>query len=129
MFDNPRAVLDAWQQGVNDRNVEALISLYDDGAILLPTFSSRTMRTPEAVKQYFVQLGARNGLHVGLHERTLRIQEMGDRIACLSGIYRWEFEVDEEPLSFEARFTFTVDLARGAPIIHHHSSQVPRDLS
>ncbi len=129
MFENARAVLDAWESGVNEANVDALQGLYDESAILLPTFSSRTMRTPEAIRQYFIQLGARNGLHVGLHERTLRVRELSESIASMTGIYRWEFEVDDEPLSFEARFTFTVDLARSAPIIHHHSSQVPRDLS
>jgi hypothetical protein len=31
-----------------------------------------------------------------------------------------------ELLNFEARFNCLLDFARPAPILHHHSSQIPR---
>ncbi|MGE9291937.1 MAG: DUF4440 domain-containing protein, partial [Puniceicoccales bacterium] len=63
-----------------------------------------------------------------LHEKTLKIQEVQERIVMLSGIYNWRFVVDEELLNFEARFTYVMDPASAHPILHHHSSQLPRTL-
>jgi len=129
MFDSSRAVLGAWIKGVNSGEIESVIGLYHNDAVLLPTFSNRTMASPEAIKDYFAQLGAREGLVVELHESTLRRQRYADHIEGVMGIYRWRFEVEQEALSFEARFTYFIDLSSATPILHHHSSQVPRDLS
>jgi hypothetical protein len=129
MFDSSRAVLDAWLNGINDGEFELVLGLYDNNAVLLPTFSNRTMASPEAIKGYFEQLGAREGLGVELHEGTLLTQQYDDHIEGIMGIYRWRFDVDHEGLSFEARFTMIADLNSATPILHHHSSQVPRDLS
>ena len=87
------------------------------------------MASPEAINGYFEQLGTRQGLGVELHANTVRIQQYDDHIEGIMGIYRWRFDVDQEGLSFEARFTMITDLTSETPILHHHSSQVPRDLS
>jgi|TARA_B110000240_G_C13389545_1_gene406137 hypothetical protein len=129
MLDSSRAVLDAWLNGVNGGEFEAVLGLYDKNAVLLPTFSNRTMASPEAISGYFEQLGTRQGLGVELHDNTVRIQQYDDHIEGIMGIYRWRFDVDQEGLSFEARFTMITDLTSTTPILHHHSSQVPRDLS
>ena len=129
MFDSSRALLDAWIDGVNGGELESVIGLYDKNAVLLPTFSNRTMASSEAIRSYFEQLGARQNLGVELHERTVRIQQYDNHIEGIMGIYRWRFDVDQEGLSFEARFTMIADLGSATPILHHHSSQVPRDLS
>jgi hypothetical protein len=55
-------------------------------------------------------------------------QPVGASGYCLCGIYCWRFAVDGEPLSFEARFSYFMDTARPRPILHHHSSQIPRML-
>ena len=129
MYDSSRAVLDAWLGGVNDGEFESVVGLYHKNAVLLPTFSNRTMASIEAIKGYFEQLGAREGLGIDLHESTLRTQQYDDHIEGIMGIYRWRFNVEQEGLSFEARFTMIADLTSETPILHHHSSQVPRDLS
>ena len=46
----------------------------------------------------------------------------------MNGNYLWDMVIDGETLSFEARFSYVLDLESPAPIMHHHSSQVPRVL-
>jgi hypothetical protein len=121
-------LLETWLAAVNNGELERVTALYGEQATLLPTFSNHSLHTPAGIQDYFQQLGNRKGLAVALHPRTLTIQRIADQKWCLSGIYRWAFEVDQEPLSFEARFSFLVDLDSPSPILHHHSSQIPRML-
>jgi len=124
-----RDLVHAWMSAVNSRQIADVLSLYADDAVLLPTFSPNTIRTEEARRSYFEQLAARPGLSVSLHEKTLRVQPVFGRVEIASGIYRFHVEIDGEPLVFEARFSFLVDTARPKPVLHHHSSQIPRTLS
>ena len=117
-----------WMKAVNDGNVESLLSLYDNEAVLIPTFSNRLLNTPEKLRDYFEKLGSREELSIALHEKTLIIQELKNQIYSLSGIYNWRFAVDGELLNFEARFSYVIDLSKPNPILHHHSSQIPRTL-
>ena len=117
-----------WMKAVNDGNVESLLSLYDNEAVLIPTFSNRLLNTPEKLRDYFEKLGSREELSIALHEKTLIIQELKNQIYSLSGIYNWRFAVDGELLNFEARFSYLIDLSKPNPILHHHSSQIPRML-
>lgn len=128
MIKNPKDILEQWMKAVNDGNVESLLSLYDNEAVLIPTFSNRLLNTPEKLRDYFEKLGSREELSIALHEKTLIIQDLGNQIYSLSGIYNWRFTVDGELLNFEARFSYLIDLSKSNPILHHHSSQIPRML-
>lgn len=128
MIKKTKDVLEQWMQAVNDGNVESLLSLYDNDAVLIPTFSNRLLNTADKLKDYFEKLGNREDLSIALHEKTLITQELGNQIYSLSGIYNWRFAVDGELLNFEARFSYVIDLSRPNPILHHHSSQIPRML-
>lgn len=121
-------VLERWLSAVNAGDVAGVAAMYDAKAVLLPTFSNRTLASPAAIRDYFVQLGSREHLAVELHPKTLVSHDLAGGRCCLSGIYRWIFDVDGEALTFEARFTYVMDLTREAPILHHHSSQIPRML-
>jgi hypothetical protein len=128
MIATAKNVLAKWLEAVNSGDVEELLSLYDTQAVLIPTFSNRLLNTPEKQRGYFEQLSSREKLSVTLHEKTLLVQEITDKIFVLSGIYNWRFNIDDEPINFEARFSYTLDLANPSPILHHHSSQIPRML-
>ena len=128
MIKNPKDILEQWMQAVNEGDVEKLLSLYDNQAVLIPTFSNRLLNTPEKLRNYFEKLGNREDLSIALHEKTLITQELGNQIFSLSGIYNWRFAVDGELLNFEARFSYVLDLSKPNPILHHHSSQIPRML-
>ena len=125
---NPRDVLDGWMQAVNGGDVESLLGLYDEQAVLIPTFSNRLLNTPEKLREYFERLGSREELSISLHEKTLIVQDLQHQLFSLTGIYNWRFVVDDELLNFEARFSYMIDTSRSRPILHHHSSQVPRML-
>ena len=128
MIEKPKDVLEQWMQAVNEGDVEKLLSLYDNQAVLIPTFSNRLLNTPEKLRDYFEKLGNREDLSIALHEKTLIIQELGNEFYSLSGIYNWRFAVDGELLNFEARFSYLLNLSKANPILHHHSSQIPRML-
>lgn len=123
------SLVHAWMDALNAGQLERVLALYADDAILLPTFSPHAIRDTQSRRAYFEQLGDRPGFRVTLHEKTLRRQVLAGALEIASGIYRFHVDIDEEPLVFEARFSFVVDCSRAAPILHHHSSQVPRTLS
>lgn len=124
----PQDVLEQWMQAVNNGDVEGLLGLYDSKAVLIPTFSNRLLNKPDKLLDYFEKLGSREELSIALHEKTLIVQELKNPIFSLSGIYNWRFIVDGELLNFEARFSYVIDLSKPSPILHHHSSQIPRML-
>lgn len=128
MIKKPKDVLEEWIKAVNDGDIKSLLCLYDNEAVLIPTFSNRLLNTPDKLRNYFEKLGSREELSIALHEKTLLIQELENRIYTLSGIYNWRFAVDGELLNFEARFSYIIDLSKPNPILHHHSSQIPRTL-
>ncbi len=120
---------DLWAGLVRDKKLNEVIALYDSASILMPTFSPHSIKTRDRLLEYFTQLTEREGLSVNLHENTQECRKISEKDYVLSGIYSWQFKVDDTLLTFPSRFTFVLDLSRDAPIIHHHSSQMPRTLS
>lgn len=127
-MNNPDNIIKTWLQAVNSGNISSLLNLYNDKAILIPTFSNRILNTPEKICDYFEKLGNRKDLTVSLHKKTVNTQQINESTFTVSGIYLWQFAVEEELLSFEARFSYVLDINSERPIIHHHSSQIPRML-
>jgi len=125
MFEQSTQVLDIWLERLNAGELERTAALYSQTAVLLPTFSDKAARTPEAVRNYFETLSGHKNLRVLLHPDSVVVQRISERLHCISGLYCWQFEPGSEGRSVEARFSFVVDLTREAPIIHHHSSQMP----
>jgi hypothetical protein len=128
-YETPQRVLQDWISGINAGDIGTITAMYAEDAVLLPTFSNKRLKTPAERRGYFERLAAKGHLSVELHPRTLTVQPYSASLFGLSGIYCWHFDDDEgELLYFEARFTFTIDLGRAAPILHQHSSQIPRML-
>ena len=124
----PKKILELWMQAVNKGDVESLLALYDNEAVLIPTFSNRLLNKPDKLREYFEKLSSRDELSIRLHNKTLLVQAVQNDIFILGGIYNWRFLVDGQLLNFEARFSYVIDIARSSPILHHHSSQIPRML-
>jgi hypothetical protein len=127
-MQTPEELLKTWIRYVNDGELEKLLALYREDAVLIPTFSNRILDKPEKLHEYFQKLLSREELSVVVHEKTVSTHKITDTVYTLSGIYCWRLAVDDEMLSFEARFSFLFDLSLPAPIIQHHSSQIPRML-
>jgi len=128
VMKKPKEVLTAWLNAVNKGEIENILALYNENAVLIPTFSNKVLDSRAKIRNYFEQLRTRDRLSVDLHEKFVNIQKTTENIYALSGIYCWRYDVDGELLSFEARFSFVLDLSLTSPIIHHHSSQIPRML-
>jgi hypothetical protein len=128
MMKKPEDILKEWVRAVNKGDIESLLALYHEKAVLIPTFSNRLLNNPAKIRKYFVKLGSRKELNVALHEKTLLVQPIKNDMYALCGIYCWRFVLDGELLRFEARFSYILDLTLSSPIIHHHSSQIPRML-
>lgn len=124
----PEQILKEWMQSINSGNLEALLALYDENAVLIPTFSNRLLSRPEALREYFAKICSREELSIALHEKTLNIKLIAGNVHAMHGIYCWRFAIEDELLSFEARFSYVLDLDRPRPIVQHHSSQIPRML-
>lgn len=124
----PEDVLAAWMQAVNHGDLEGVLALYDESAVLIPTFSNRLLGKPERIREYFERLSTREELSIALHEKTLGIQRVKEEVYAMHGIYCWRFAIDGELLSFEARFSYVLDMGLPHPILQHHSSQIPRML-
>ncbi|MDA3960124.1 MAG: DUF4440 domain-containing protein [Planctomycetota bacterium] len=121
-------IMDAWLVAANAGDVDGLLGMYHERAVLIPTFSNRFSDTPGKIRAYFEALTARPGLAVEPHKRTVHYDSLGGDIATAAGIYLWRFEVEDEMLNFEARFSYVFDLSNARPIMQHHSSQLPRML-
>ena len=124
----PEELLRKWLELVNKSDIDGLLAMYDERAVLLPTFSNRMLMTPAAIREYFERLCSREDLSCALHEKTLRIQPVENDSYSVCGIYAWRFALEGELLTFEARFSYFLDFSLPAPIVHHHSSQIPRML-
>lgn len=124
----PEFILKGWMQAVNKGDLEGLLALYDENAVLIPTFSNRLLSKTGSIRDYFAKLCGREELSIALHEKTLITQSVTNDIHAMHGIYCWRFAIEGELLSFEARFSYVLDLGRPSPILHHHSSQIPRML-
>jgi hypothetical protein len=118
-----------WADCVNQGRIDDLIALYHEDAVLMPTFSPHATKNREGLISYFTLLSSRENLHVKLHEETLDCLRTGEQSYVVNGIYDFEFSVDDTLLTFPSRFTFVIDLGRESPILHHHSSQIPRPLT
>ena len=123
---NAKNIIDKWLNYVNEKQIEPLLALYNNEAIVIPTFSNRILNSPEKIKDYFVKLASREEISIAMHNNTLIEQNMNNNLYSISGIYCWRFAVDGELLSFEARFSYLIDANNARPILHHHSSQIPR---
>jgi len=128
MTTKPQDVLKDWMKRVNNGDVDGILAMYDERAVLIPTFSNRLLSKPEAIREYYERLCGREDLSLALHEKTLASHAVKDGIHALCGIYAWRFAIDGELLTFEARFSYMLDLASPRPIVQHHSSQIPRML-
>ena len=122
----PNDFLNLWMGHIHKGEIESLLSLYNEQAVLIPTFSNRILDTPIKIREYFEKFGNKAELSIALHGNPKVEQKISDQIYCISGIYCWRFEVDGEMMSFEARFSYLLNFAEKSPIMHHHSSQVPR---
>jgi len=114
-----------WAAFINEGRLDEVLALYCDDAVLMPTFSSDSAKDKLALEVYFTGLAVREGLNVTLDQSSYDSVHIGGRAYVVSGFYDFAFAVGGVQTSHPSRFTFVIDLDRGSPILHHHSSLLP----
>lgn len=119
-------VLMDWLNRVNSGDIEGVLSMYSDDAVLLPTFSDEIRTTGDDIRSYFVMISSSDKVVVELDTDSMIVQQLTETMFTIGGIYSWLLVKGEEERNFLARFTYTIDINSDKPIIHHHSSVVPQ---
>ena len=114
-----------WAAALAAGNLVELLAMYDEDAVLVPTFSSEILKGHESLSVYFTSLMSYPDLGVDVHEEINQNCHEGHR--AISGHYTFSWGADpENRTSKDARFTFAVEEEGSAWIIHtHHSSENP----
>lgn len=116
-----------WVDCVNSGDLDGVLSLFAEDAILLPTFSAKILNKPEDIRAYFLMLASRPGARVEIDETTFSATNTRDNIVSLVGKYTFYFDEEGKSVAYPSRFTFVVVLNSDHPISHQHSSLLPVD--
>ena len=117
-------ILNNWQQHLNEANLSAVLKLYDEKCVLIPTFSSEILTDHEQIKEYFVKVIEVQKGKVEFQPNSISEQLVGKNMYLLSGKYFFHLMEKEK---IPARFSFLVNLLSENPILHHHSSRIITD--
>lgn len=117
-----RGALIRWASAVSAADIDALLALYAEDAILVPTMQDEVRGQEEERRDYFQTFLANPGL-------TCRIDNMRKRIShklgtvVIGGHYTFTFLKDGERRVVPARYLFTFEDIDGTwRITGHHSS-------
>lgn len=109
---------------VNSKNLEGILSLYHDNAVLVPSFSSRIRRNKEKIRDYYTTLFKIDGLVLSKEEIFLNKTE-GQRID--SGVY--EVSWDNVGARTTHKLNFMIVIEDDKIIAHHSSYQHSNNIS
>lgn len=123
--NDPVTLLRSWITAVNDRDAEKVLSLYDEDALLLPTFSAEIFRGVGQIKNYFKLVYKNDRVTVKTIDDTLVARDLGEGVTVLGGLYYWVLARQDTIRKQVARYTFCIDTKQDRPILHHHSSELP----
>lgn len=101
---------------VNTKNLDGVLSLYHENAVLVPSFSSRTRRNKEEIKDYYETLFKVDNLVLTKEEIYLNKTE-GQRID--SGVYEISWDNSGSRTSYQLNFMIVIENDK---IIAHQSS-------
>ena len=122
----PESVLEQWAQCFNNGDLDGITRLYNIDSTLLPTFKPVLMNSRDQISGYFsaaiggnasIDFNVKKSIRIELSESTYLIT--GSYIFCLPS---------KGGKEYESWYSFVIDTAKDAPIMHHHSSRVPFDF-
>ena len=114
-----------WCERLNAGDLDGVLSLYDENALLFATFDVQPLVQPEQRRKYFEGFLARPGAGVEVDETTLVHRLHSDDVYQATGLYVFFYEEGDVLVRQHARFTFIVSVDESPLILHHHSSLVP----
>ena len=114
-----------WSERVNAGDLEGVLSLYEESALLLATFDAQPLDQPVQRREYFENFLNRPGAGVEVDETTLVHSRHSEGVYQATGLYTFFYEEGGVLVRQPARFTFIVSVDERPLILHHHSSLVP----
>ena len=118
-----KETLNIWLKAVSSGGPDAVMTLYADDAVLLPTLSGVICDNPAKRLDYFKHFTAKDSLKGKIDELHTRVM---DDTAVNSGHYTFTFKQDGKEVAANARFTYVYKKTPlGWLIVEHHSSLVP----
>jgi uncharacterized protein (TIGR02246 family) len=112
-----------WIDAFNRKSATDIVALYAPEATFFGTGSSALRSTPEAVAEYFANLGALGNAVITMGH--YQVQLLGNT-AIHSGFYTRSSVANGQMSQAPARFTFVYGKRGGRwVILHHHSSAFP----
>ncbi len=122
MIDEPNVpVFDKWVAAVNSHDINALMKVYSDDAMMIPAFSTRIRRNIDQIKDLYRDLFQKHDLQVVPYQvSTHKV----DGLKVDMGQYKIKWRSDGFEESNDLRFSFVI---KDGKIISHHSSLEPGD--
>ena len=117
--------LENWIDQINSGNLEQVLGLYSQDALLFATFDEEPLNSPALIRGYFDSFLARDGAGVELDSASVCHSELGENHYSSTGLYTFFFNEGDQHIRQKARFTFIFKRQKTGSIIHHHSSVIP----
>lgn len=110
-------------RNVNNKNLEGIMSLYHENAVLVPSFSSRIRRSKKEIEDYYSTLLKMDGLSLAQEEIYLNKTE-GQRID--SGVYEISWENGGSMNKYKLNFIIVIekDKITAHQSSHQHSNNI-----
>ena len=120
---NSQQIINSWEKNLNNANLNKLINLYAEDAVLWGTFSNIIRNNTDLIREYFQNLFKKKELKVCFITSNNRVYESAN---LYSGTYEFSY-MDQDLIKITARYTFVIckDSRQEYKIVEHHSSVIP----
>jgi len=117
------SVINKWEECLNDYDLDGIVELYSNNAVLWGTFSKVIRDNSDLISEYFHGLFEKRELNVNFSSKDSRSYE---NTTIFSGTYEFSY-MEDELITHHARFTFAVCKEQDGcyKIAEHHSSLIP----
>ena len=118
------AGVERWSEAFNSGDVEQIVRMYTDDALLLGTLSPGMTSKPDDLRAYF-KGAATAKLQVKLGDHSAVV--LAEGVVAIAGFYDFSRPVADGQPVVPARFSFVMVMKDGIwKIAHHHSSVRPK---
>ena len=88
--------LENWIDQINSGNLEQVVGLYSQDALLFATFDEKPLNTPALIRGYFDSFLARDGAGVELDSASVCHSELGENHYSTTGLYTFFFNEGDQ---------------------------------
>lgn len=122
MSDSSVPVLSKWMSAINAHDLDTLMKLYAEDALMIPAFSTKIRKNKEQIRELYQDLFDKDDLHVvPIYTVTQKI----DGLKIDSGQYKITWVCDQGEQERTIRFSFMV---KDKMVIAHHASIEPEEI-